>query len=678
MQSLPSSTFRNPKSQSHELCWIKVTLNNRPCIALIDSGAQGKFVSSRLIQQEGWKSPPNKEVCVQLPNGNIIKGSNILNAAVLGIGNKNYEQRINFHILTIEVDLILGITWLKSCNPNIDWTHSTMKIGSEVNGETIPFIRRCKNNVTLSTIQDSADKFAKFEVIPNIHINSKEVVQDEGLQEILLEFKEVFPDKLPKVDTLKQKPFRHQINLIPNSEIPRQPVYRLTKDEENTLKQTLNDLLTAGFIRESESTQGAPTIFVKKKEGGMRLCIDYRALNRITKKNLYPLPRIDELIDQLGQATYFTKLDLQSGYYQIPMEENDIEKTAFRTKFGLFEFTVMPFGLKNAPATFQKTMNKILEGFLQKFVIVYLDDILIYSKDLKQHYCHLRMVLKALESNNFYYKISKCQFAKTELPYLGFIISKGGAKTDPTKVKAIRDWPTVQNKQQIQSFMGLVNFYRRFIPKFADIAEPIVKLTRKVAIFEWDESREAAFQYLKELLTTAPILKYPDLSNLFRVETDASQFSVGGVLLQEAHGSWLPVSYHLRGLTPAERNYLTYEKELLALINCVKLWRHYLLGQVFTVYTDHSTLQYFISQPKVKERHSRWVAILSEFHINIVYKKGTKNLIADPLSRRPDLQVISPLQLNNLTRLLDRTQIENDLSSNLTFDYEHDTSFSWV
>jgi hypothetical protein len=317
------------------------------------------------------------------------------------------------------------------------------------------------------------------------------------------------------------------------------------------------------------SPWGAPILFVRKKYGTLHLCIDYRQLNKMTIKNRYPLPRIDDLFDQVRGATIFSKIDLRSGYHQVRIKDEDIYKTTFRTRYGHYKFVVIPFGLTNAPASFMCLMNNILGKCLDKFVIIFIDDILIYSKDEKEHEEHLRIVLQILREHKLYAKLSKCEFYKDQIQYLGHIISKEGIVVDPDKIKAIMNWPEPKDVSDIRSFMGITGYYRKFIEGFSKIAYPITSLQKKGTKFIWSEKCQESFNKLKQLLTTTPILKLADLDKDFVVCTDACREGLGGVLMQENH----VIAYESRKLKKHEENYITHDWELAAIIHALKMWQ---------------------------------------------------------------------------------------------------------
>ncbi|GJP49851.1 hypothetical protein CLOM_g9009 [Closterium sp. NIES-68] len=324
-----------------------------------------------------------------------------------------------------------------------------------------------------------------------------------------------------------------------------------------------------------------------------------RALNRRTIKSRYPIPRADDLLDQLRGARFFSKIDLRGGYHQIRVFANDCHKTAFRTRYGSCEYTVMPFGLTNAPSTFQLTMNGVFRDLLDKCVIVYLDGILIYSKTQEQHLKDLEQVFQRLQEHRLITKGSKCEFLKSELEFLGHVVGADGIKIDPKKIKTIRDWKPPTNLQELQSFLGFVNYVRRFIPNMAGITGPLTDLLRKGTLFEWGERQQTAFDELRNFLTSAPVLRIADPSRPFEVLTDASDFAIGAILLQDFGDGLQPIAYESRKLQAAERNYPVHDKEMLAIVHAFKVWRCYLTGADVTVRTDHKSLQYLPKEPYV-------------------------------------------------------------------------------
>ncbi|GKB76760.1 putative reverse transcriptase domain-containing protein, partial [Tanacetum coccineum] len=406
--------------------------------------------------------------------------------------------------------------------------------------------------------------------------------------------------------------------------------YRLAPAEMQELSTQLQELSDRGFIRPSSSPWGAPVLFVKKKDGSFRMCIDYRKLNKLTVKNRYPLPRIDDLFDQLQGSRVYSKIDLRSGYHQLRVHEEDIPKTAFRTRYGHYEFQVMPFGLTNAPTVFMDLMNRVCKPYLDRFVIVFIDDILIYSKSRKEHEGHLKLILKLLKEEELYAKFSKCEFWLSKVQFLGHVIDSEGIHVDPAKIESIKDWASPKTPTEIRQFLGLAGYYRRFIEGFSKIARPMTKLTQKSVKFDWGEKAEAAFQLLKQKLCSAPILALPEGSENFVVYCDASHKGLGAVLMQREK----VIAYASRQLKVHEKNYTTHDLELGAVVFALKMWRHYLYGTKCVVFTDHKSLQHILDQKELNMRQRRWLELLSDYDCEIRYHPGKANVVADALSRK--------------------------------------------
>lgn len=437
------------------------------------------------------------------------------------------------------------------------------------------------------------------------------------------------------------RPYDHAIDLEPDAKTPWGPIYSMSATELQALREFLQEMTDKGFIRHSNSPAGAPVLFVKKKDGSLRLCVDYRGLNRVTIKNRYPLPLINNILDRLGKAKYFTKIDLRSGYNNVRIKQGDEWKTAFRTRYGLYEYLVMPFGLTNAPATFQHFMNDIFKDMADAFVVVYLDDILIYSDSLEEHRSHVRQVLQRLRDHDLHAKPEKSDFFCPSIEYLGFIVSSNGVKMDSAKVESILAWPTPTTVKQVQSFLGFANFYRRFIKDYSKITKPLTALTRKEVPFVWGPKCRDAFDALKTAFTTAPILAHYDPDNPTVVETDSSDVAIGAILSQidRTTGILHPIAFYSRSMIPAELNYDIYDKELLAIHEAFQQWRVYLEGSANTtlVISDHHNLQTFTTTKQLSRRQARWSEYLSSFDFVIKYRPGRLGTKPDALTRRPDV-----------------------------------------
>ncbi|KAI3683118.1 hypothetical protein L1987_83618 [Smallanthus sonchifolius] len=386
------------------------------------------------------------------------------------------------------------------------------------------------------------------------HIVRKDV-KEKNIQDIpiIRDFPEVFPEDLSGLPPVRQVEFR--IDLVPGANPVARAPYRLAPSEIQELASQLQELSDKGFIRPSHSPWGAPVLFFKKKDGSFRMCIDYRELNKLTIKNRYPLPRIDDLFDQLQGSTCFSKIDLRSGYHQLRVQEEDIPKTAFRTRYSHYEFMVMPFGLTNAPAVFMDLMNRVCKPYLDKFVIVFIDDILIYSKTKSDHEQHLRLVLDLLRKEQLYAKFSKCEFWLKEVQFLGHIVNEKGIHVDPAKIEALKNWNAPKTPTEVCSFLGLAGYYLRFISNFSNIVVPLTALTHKGKPYEWGPKQEEAFQTLKQKLCDAPILTLPDGNDDLVVYCDASNQGLGCVLMQGGK----VIAYASRKLKIHEKNYTTHD-----------------------------------------------------------------------------------------------------------------------
>ena len=438
----------------------------------------------------------------------------------------------------------------------------------------------------------------------------------------------------------------HAIELKPGTEPPFMRMYNMSPAELKALEDYLNQALVKGWIRESTSPAGAPILFVPRKSGELRLCVDYRGLNAITVKNRYPLPLINELLDRLNGSVVFSKIDLRNAYHRIRIREGDEWKTAFRTRYGHYEYLVMPFGLTNAPATFQSYINRALRGLVDVFCIVYLDDILIFSRSETEHYEHLEAVIERLRRAELYANPKKCEFFKDEVEYLGFLVNKQGIRMDPARIATISEWPRPKTYRDVQVFLGFCNFYRRFIYGFSGIVRPLHNLLKglkngkkpgSIANDEWQAPQRKAFEQLIMAFTAAPVLRHYDPTLPARVEVDASSSACAGILSLKWEDGWYPIAYCSRKFAGPEVHYPIYDKELYAIVYAFKEWRHYLEGAPagIEVWSDHENLKRFTAQTTLNGRQARWLIQLAPYDFSIHYRKGTLNP-ADGPSRRPD------------------------------------------
>lgn len=665
--------------RKHSLLRIKVVIAGTPAVALVDSGASHSFVGRGFTQRSHVKPVRMVQasgLSVQFGDGRKAAVHDCLPRVSVKLGD-GYKFPHKFMVCDIAEEVILGQDWLQAHNPSIDWAKGTVVLagphgrGKDVCLQDVTAVRpeqqpefvvshmRLKRLVKKPSVQTYVAWVKQVGLSGNgsvrggaqIHLQHAQVTHKSGPQP--QPAPKIPASGIPEIDALVQEysdvfqtpvgmpSFRgeegHRINIVPGSVPPFKPGFRMNAAELAELNKQLQELLDKGWIRPSSSMYGAPVLFVRKPDGTLRMCIDYRALNQQTVRDRYPLPRIDELLDQLGGAAVYSRLDLASGYYQMRMHPDDVHKSAFTCRYGLFEWTVMPMGLTNAPSAFMRHMHRVFGRCLDRFLVVYLDDLLLFSRSVDEHVVHLREVLGKLREHQLFAKPSKCEFGQEEIAFLGHRVSKAGIKMDPTKVKAVVDWPKAQDVSQLRSFMGLANYFRRFVHKFAQIAAPLTDLLNKKVLEEhWGESQDAAFAKLKQALVSAPVLKVADPNRAFVVQSDASDFAVGGVLLQEFAGQLHPIAFYSRKLNSAERNYTVSEREMLGVVECVKSWSHYIGGSGATVHTDHKSLEYFWQQPKMQGRQTRWMECLQQHHVDLLYIKGEDNVVADALSRRPD------------------------------------------
>ena len=443
----------------------------------------------------------------------------------------------------------------------------------------------------------------------------------------------------------------HRIFLLDETPI-RQRLRRQSIEERGIVQREVQDMLNKGVIEESSSPWASPVVLVRKKDGSWRFCIDFRKLNSVTKKDTYPLPRIDDALDTLHGASFFSSLDLRSGYWQVPMHPDDKEKTAFITPDGLYHFNVMPFGLSNAPATFERLMDNVLRGLKWHICLCYLDDILVFSSTFDEHLSRLRSVLHALSQAGLQLNHKKCHFGQRQAKVLGHIVDAQGVQPDPDKVRAVAEFPVPKNVKELQSFLGLCSYFRRFVHNFAHRAHPLHELLRKDVPWSWNSSAQDAFVDLRRCLSTPPVLAHYNPNASLELHTDASSFGLGAVLLQQCSDASRPIAYASRSLTPAERNYSTTERECLAIVWAVGKFRPYVFGKPVRVVTDHHSLCWLSGLKDPTARLARWVLKLQEFDLSIVYKNGSRHKDADALSRYPSLSQTETV-IGAVTSLLD-------------------------
>ncbi|SJL16559.1 uncharacterized protein ARMOST_20085 [Armillaria ostoyae] len=585
---------------------------------LVDSGCTSSAINRDFVQKHQLDTVKTAvPIIVYNADGTHNKAGDITKYVEMHMTIGNHVERIDFAVTDLgSRDLYLGHDWLKHHNPIINWETGTVIFGrchciknpfplpdadpddrwdEELeNGDTILAINM-EEELVIRAMHHANDLAAAANA-EKPQRTSKEIVPNDYRSFRNLFAKENF-DELPE-----QKPWDHAIELIPNAKSTLDcKVYPLNRNEQEQLDKFLDENLESGCITESKSPFASPFFFVKKKDGSLHPVQDYRKLNEMTIKNRYPLPLISELINKLQGAKYFTKLDVRWGYNNVRIKEGDEHKAAFRTNRGLFEPTVMFFGLTNSPATFQWMMNDIFKDLISEGkVTIYLDDILIFTKDLDEHRRIVRRVLQKLRENKLFLKAEKCEFEVLETEYLGVIISKGQIRMDPVKLAGIAEWPMPTKKKELQSFLGFTNFYRKFIKNYSKVVHTLTQLTGNTE-WTWGAAQNQAFQQLKKQMAKDVILAIPNAIGRFRVEADASNGAIGTVLSQEQEGRWRPVAFMSKALTATERNYEIYDKELLAIMLALSEWCHYLMGasEDVKIWTDHQNLQYFRKPQKL-------------------------------------------------------------------------------
>ncbi|KAL0561497.1 hypothetical protein IC582_001926 [Cucumis melo] len=567
-----------------------------PAHVLLDSGATHSFVSSMFLTKlNRMLEPLYEELVICTPVGDVLLVSEVL--CDCGVVVEGLSMLVDLLPLELQaLDVILGMDFLFTHYASMNCHRKEVTFRKPDSTEVV--FRGERKIIPTSLI--SALKVKKLLRKGCIAFLAHVVeVQEEKLKPedvpVVNEYLDVFPADLSGLPPDREVKFT--IELLPGTTPISQAPYGMAPSELKEPKVQLQELVDKGYIRPSVSPWGAPVLFVKKKDGILRLCIDYRQLNKVTIRNKYPLPRIDDLFDQLRGAVVFSKIDLRSGYHQLRVRESDIPKTAFRMRYGHYEFLVMPFGLTNAPAVFMDLMNKIFHQYLHQFVIVFIDDILVYSMDKKAHEEHLRIVLQTLRDKQLYAKFSKCEFWLNQVVFLGHVVSAGGVSVDLQKVEAV------------------------------------VNGERPASAIEWSDKCEQSFQEMKKRLVTSPILTLPVIGKEYVIYCDASRQGLGCVLMKEGK----VIAYTSRQLKKHECNYPTLDLELAAVVLALKIWRHYLFGEKCHIFADHKSLKYIFDQKELNLRQRRWLELIKDYDCTIEYHPGKANVVADALSRKSRL-----------------------------------------
>ncbi|CAH8536658.1 unnamed protein product [Dicrocoelium dendriticum] len=591
---------------------------------LIDTGATCSLVHIRVVPR-GVSVHTDRSVSLIAANGSSINPVGWITATV-SLGGISTSHRLLI-VGTLPWDVILGVDFLFEHDARIDLVNKTLEIGKQI--MSFDSTIACKSSCM---VEDTPVQKLIRNVPPDIPSSAL-----DKLKEILNTYQHAFA--WTEGDLGRCSFMRHRID-TGNAPPIRQAARRVPVHFQEELKCMIEDMLRQDIIRPSNSPWASPIVLVKKKSGDLRLCVDYRKLNAITRKDSFPLPRIDDTMDALAGSHWFTTLDLASGYWQVELHPDDRCKSAFVVPSGLYEFQTMPFGLTNAPATFQRLMHTALSGMIPESCLVYLDDIIVHGRTVAEHNHNLSLVLNRLIQLGLKLKPSKCQFLKNEVAYLGHIVSGNGVRCDPEKVERVRSWPIPKNTDEVRSFLGLASYYRRFVKHFATIATPLNEILKANQAFTWGEAQQKAFECLRNSLCEAPVLAFPDTrlsAGPFILDTDASNTGIGAVLSQRTPDGKEPViAYASRSLSQRERNYCATRKEMLALIFFIKQFRHYLLGRKFIVRTDHQSLVWLQNFRDPEGQIARWQEQLQEYDFECHHRPGIKHGNADALSRRPN------------------------------------------
>lgn len=636
---------------------IPVEINGEDLKAVIDTGASVSVISSTLVDK--LELAVNKKVKISVENMDqtVTAPGGICESVPVTIGG---YIRSDMFVVQERTDdlLILGMPWLKQYDVVAYPSESKVELPIKKNSKTklAVYGEEVSDNVKLenarvyrTTIKGEERLYwGEEEEKKKAGVNTNDDGGTGGdtnqpidpmLKLLLANYDTLFVED---AGLGRVQGFEHHINTTSESAITSKP-YRMSWEQDSILKKTLDDLLEQGLIRPSEGVWSAPVIFVDKKTGDLRLCQDYRKLNNITVKDSYPLPHIDDIIDSIGDSCVFSTLDAASGFWQIPMAADSINKTGFTTKYGTYEFMVMPFGLTNAPATFQRMMTRILGKLVGHCVHVFIDDIIIYSKNVDEHMDHLASVFDLCIQHGLRLKRKKCVFIQSDVEYLGHQIGQGGLRPNKHNTSKIMKMKVPRNKDDVRSFLGMTGYYRRFVEGYATLMNPITTLTKKDNGFIWGAMQQKAFDIIKATLTSVPVLAFPSKDLVQILTTDASNKGLGTILSQSEDGSSegeTVISYGSRSLKPAESNYSATHLEALAVVWAVNHYKHYLAGRKFVLYTDHAALKYIFNNPQPGAKLARWAAALMEYDYEVRYRPGSKNP-ADALSRLIDDEIDS-------------------------------------
>lgn len=596
---------------------------------LVDSGATTLFIDKDFATKHGLKlNRIRKPQTVRTIDGSEITSGKIMSDTWVDVEIGRHKEGVRLKLVKLDgQDIVLGMPWLRQHNVKIDWKEGSVTFSSEYCKDQC-LEERIAATAQATIIEKKEDKPSRVE---------------EQVPEAYHEYLDLFRKELADGDLPPHRgEFDCNIELLEGKEPRNFHPYKCNPGNRESLKKEIEGNLKKGHIKVSRSPAAAPMFPVDKKDGTLRWVVDYRNLNTITWKDRHPIPLTNGIVDKLQGAKYFTKLDMRVGYSNVRIKEGDEWKTAFICELGLYEYTVMPFGLTNAPAVFQRLMNNLFKDLIDRGLLVYLDDLLIYGRTLDELRATTKEVLQRLKDHRFWVKPEKCSFEQIEVEMVGFHADGTHVRMDPHKTTAIQEWKAPTSIKQVQEFLGFANFYRRFIKGFSKIGRPLFDLLKGEKgkqRFQWTDKQAKSFEELKQCFEKGPVLIHPNPKKQYYMEVDASDFATGGELSQVAEdGKRHPIAFISKSLAPAERNYDIYDKELLAIIRAFQEWRHHLEGtkEMVVIMTDHNNLRYFMTTKTLTRRQARWAEFLASFNFEIQYRPGKNAGKPDALSRRPD------------------------------------------
>ncbi|GET52748.1 hypothetical protein PTSG_12973 [Rhizophagus irregularis DAOM 181602=DAOM 197198] len=603
---------------------------------MFDTGAAVNVITSQIMDEMDLRiEEPSTVRCVMINEDKVAsRGTTTI---YIQFGDKEIPIKVEV-IDSGKNEIVLGNGVLDMFKANIDYTDKTiiLRMDDETMDVPVKYIQKTIKGFEETLIEDELLDELYQDELYNIYEDDYENYENEnfkGKLKVLVEkYKDIFEydgEKYNRTNLVK-----HEIRLKEGTEPIAQKRYKENDEKGKFIRKEVDEMLKLGKIRESRSPWSSPVTLAGKKSGNYRFCIDYRKLNKVTIADAYPLPRIDEQLERISSGKWFTSLDLASGFNQIEMAEEDVEKTAFICSAGLYEYNVMPFGLTNAPASFQRLMDKVLKEYLNNFVIVYIDDIMIYSENFEDHLRHIKLVLEKLKEASLILKLKKCIFGKTEIEFLGHVVGKNGLKPSPGKVEKIQKLTAPTNIKGVRSILGLCTYYRKFIKDFSKIVKPITSLLRKDEKFEWGIKQYEALKILKRKLTEEPVLRQPDWTRKFILITDASGIGLGAVLAQkDDKGQEYVIEYASKSLNRTEQRWPITEQECYAIVWGIQHFHKYLINRKFEVVTDHAALKGLMTAKVPKGKRSRWVMELEQYDFEITHRPGKENKNADALSR---------------------------------------------